>query len=48
VTALRQGGLTVATIDYPRPDDPGAWSTEEASVPPFIIIKAVAGAAGSR
>jgi SAM-dependent methyltransferase len=43
VTALTQAGLMVATIDYPRPRDPSAWSTDEASVPPCIVIKAMRG-----
>jgi glyoxylase-like metal-dependent hydrolase (beta-lactamase superfamily II)/SAM-dependent methyltransferase len=41
VTALTQAGLTVVAIDYPRPRDPSAWSTDEASVPPCIVIKAM-------
>jgi len=40
VDAIEQAGLTVATIGYPRPIDPAAWSTDEASIPPFIIIEA--------
>jgi hypothetical protein len=32
--------LAVITIDYPRPHDPAAWSTDEASTPPFIVIEA--------
>jgi len=39
--ALVQAGFTVATIDYPSPHDPSAWSTDEATVPPFIVIKAI-------
>lgn len=39
--ALVQAGLTVAAIDYPSPHDPFAWSTDEATVPPFIVIKAI-------
>jgi hypothetical protein len=39
--ALVQAGFTVAAIDYPRPRDPAAWSTDEAAVPPFIVIKAI-------
>jgi SAM-dependent methyltransferase len=39
--ALSQAGFTVAAIDYPRPGDPSAWSTDEATVPPFIVIKAI-------
>jgi len=31
----------VASIDYPRPGDPSAWATDEAAVPPFIVIKAI-------
>jgi hypothetical protein len=38
--AIEQAGLTVATIGYPRPHDPTAWSTDEASVPPCIVIEA--------
>jgi hypothetical protein len=38
--ALEHAGLTVAAIAYPRPRDPSAWSTDEASVPPSIVIKA--------
>jgi SAM-dependent methyltransferase len=40
VDAIEQAGLTVTTIDYPRPRDPAAWSTDEASVPPCIVIEA--------
>ena len=40
VDAIQQAGLTVTTIGYPRPRDPAAWSTDEASVPPFIVIEA--------
>jgi hypothetical protein len=39
--ALEHAGLTVATIAYPLPRDPSAWSTDEASVPPCIVIKAI-------
>ena len=39
--ALVQAGFTVTAIDYPRPHDPAAWSTDEAAVPPFIVIKAI-------
>ena len=39
--APEQAGFTVATVDYPRPRDPAAWSTDEATVPPFIVIKAI-------
>jgi SAM-dependent methyltransferase len=39
--ALVQAGFTVAAIDYPRPHDPVAWSTDEAAVPPFIVIRAI-------
>ena len=39
--ALSQAGFTVAAIDYPRPRDPSAWATDEAAVPPFIVIKAI-------
>jgi SAM-dependent methyltransferase len=38
VDAIEQAGLTVTTIDYPRPLDPAAWSTDEASTPPCIVI----------
>lgn len=40
VAAIQQAGLTVTTIDYPRPRDPAAWSTDEASIPPCIVIQA--------
>jgi SAM-dependent methyltransferase len=40
VDAIEQAGLTVTTIGYPRPRDPAAWSTDEASVPPCIVIQA--------
>ena len=39
--ALMQAGFTVTAIDYPRPHDPSGWSTDEAAVPPFIVIKAI-------
>jgi SAM-dependent methyltransferase len=38
--AIERVGLTVITIDYPRPSDPAAWSTDEASISPFIVIAA--------
>ena len=41
--ALEHAGLTVTAIAYPRPRDPSAWSTDEGSVPPCILIKAVKG-----
>jgi len=40
VDSIEQAGLTVTTIDYPRPCDPAAWQTDEASIPPFIVIGA--------
>jgi SAM-dependent methyltransferase len=40
VSAIEQAGLAVTAIVYPRPRDPAAWSTDEASVPPCIIIEA--------
>jgi SAM-dependent methyltransferase len=40
-SALSSAGFTVASIDYPRPGDPSAWATDEAAVPPFIVIKAI-------
>ena len=40
VDAVEQAGLAVITIDYPRPRDPAAWSTDEASIPPCIVIEA--------
>ena len=40
VDAVEQVGLAVITIDYPRPHDPAAWSTDEASIPPCIVIEA--------
>ena len=40
-SALVQAGFTVTAIDYPRPHDPGTWSTDEAAVPPFIVIRAI-------
>jgi SAM-dependent methyltransferase len=39
--ALSEAGFTVAAIDYPRPRDPSAWATDEATIPPFIVIKAI-------
>jgi ubiquinone/menaquinone biosynthesis C-methylase UbiE len=39
--ALEQAGFALAAVDYPRPHDPAAWSTDEATVPPFIVIKAI-------
>lgn len=39
--ALVQAGLTVTTITYPLPPDPSAWSTDEASIPPCVVIKAM-------
>jgi SAM-dependent methyltransferase len=40
VEAAERARLTVTTIAYPRPRDPSAWPTDEASVPPFIVIEA--------
>lgn len=40
-SALEHAGLTVATIAYPRPRDPSAWATDEAFVPPCVVIKAM-------
>ena len=40
VDAIERAGLTVTVIDYPRPSDPAAWSTDEASISPFIVIAA--------
>ena len=40
VDAVEQVGLAVITIDYPRPHEPAAWSTDEASIPPCIVIEA--------
>jgi hypothetical protein len=40
VDAVEQAGLAVITIDYPQPHDPAAWSTDEVSVPPCIVIEA--------
>lgn len=39
--ALKHAGLAVTAITHPRPRDPSAWATDEASVPPCIVIKAV-------
>ena len=39
--ALLQAGFTVTAIDYPRPHDPSGWSTDEATIPPFVVIKAI-------
>jgi SAM-dependent methyltransferase len=39
--ALSQAGFTDLAIRYPRPHDPSAWATDEATVPPFIVIKAI-------
>ena len=38
--ALTQAGLTITAISYPRPADPSAWSTDEATVSPCIILQA--------
>jgi hypothetical protein len=38
MNAIEQAGLTVTTIGYPRPRDPAVWFTDEASVPPCIVI----------
>jgi hypothetical protein len=40
VDAIGQARLAVATIDYPRPRDPAAWTADEATVPPCIVIEA--------
>ena len=40
VDAIEQAGLAVTTIDYPRPRNPAAWSTDEAFIPPCIVIEA--------
>jgi hypothetical protein len=39
--ALEHADLTIATITYPRPHDLSAWDTDEALVPPCIVIKAI-------
>lgn len=39
-SALEHAGLTVATVVYPLPRDAAAWATDEATVPPSIVIKA--------
>lgn len=39
-SALEHAGLTIATVAYPLPRDPDAWSTDEATVPPCVVIKA--------
>ena len=44
VDAVGQVGLAVITIDYLGPYDPAAWSTDEASIPPCIVIEARKGA----
>ncbi len=38
---LSQAAFTVATVEYPRPADPSAWLTDEATIPPYIVIKAI-------
>lgn len=40
-SALEDAGLTVATIVYPRPRDLSAWATDEAVVPPCVVIEAL-------
>jgi ubiquinone/menaquinone biosynthesis C-methylase UbiE len=40
-SALSRAGFTVESIDYPHPGDSSAWATDEAAVPPFIVIKAI-------
>ncbi len=39
-SGLRGAGLAIATIDYPLPRDPPAWLTDEATVPPCVVIMA--------
>jgi SAM-dependent methyltransferase len=41
VRALTQAGLDVTTISYPRPPDPSAWTTDEATIPPCIVIQSL-------
>ena len=41
IEALVQAGLSVAIVDYPLPDSPSQWPTDEATVPPYIVIKAI-------
>ena len=48
VGPVERAGLTVTTIAYPRPGDSSAWSTDEASVPPFIVIEARKGVGTQR
>ena len=38
--ALEHAGLIVSAIAYPRPRTPAAWTTDESSIPPSIVIKA--------
>jgi SAM-dependent methyltransferase len=40
IASVERAGLAVTAIDYPRPRDPSAWSTDEASISPCIVIKA--------
>jgi SAM-dependent methyltransferase len=40
-STLEHAGLTAAAVVYPLPRDPAAWATDEASVPPCIVIKAI-------
>src|SRR5262249_14493441 len=39
--ALEHAGLSVVTVAYPPVEDPAAWITDEAVVPPCIVIRAV-------
>lgn len=39
--ALEHAGLTVSAIACPRPRTPAAWTTDESSIPPSIVIKAM-------
>jgi hypothetical protein len=39
--ALSAAGLQVTDVEYPMPARPQEWATDERTVPPFIVLRAV-------
>jgi len=41
VTVLESTRFRVTHVQYPEPADPQQWDTDEAAVPPFLILRAI-------
>ena len=41
VSVLLEAGFSITSISYPLPANPHGWSTDEATVAPFIVIRAL-------